>query len=105
MKSQNKTKEYISELNDYLKMFQADHEAWLELCDVYLYEMEYTKAAFCLEELILMHPHNHVYNQRYADVFLLIKYLTNSHLIKLFFSRSSILKAILKLQEHTIHTH
>jgi hypothetical protein len=49
-------------------MFQADQEAWLELCDAYLNEMEFAKAAFCLEELILMNPHNHVYHQRYADV-------------------------------------
>jgi len=68
LKSQNKTKEYINELNDYLKLYQADHEAWLELCEAYLNEMEYSKACFCLEELILMHPHNHVYYQRYADI-------------------------------------
>ena len=67
-KSQNRIKEYINELNEYLKMFQADHEAWLELCDAYLNEMEYSKACFCLEELILLNPHNHVYHQRYADV-------------------------------------
>lgn len=68
LKSQNKTKEYINELNDYLKLYQADHEAWLELCEAYLNEVEYSKACFCLEELILMHPHNHVYYQRYADI-------------------------------------
>jgi tetratricopeptide (TPR) repeat protein len=67
-KSQNKIKEYINELNDYLKKFQADHEAWLELCEAYLNEMEFSKAAFCLEELILMNPHNHVYHQKYADI-------------------------------------
>jgi tetratricopeptide (TPR) repeat protein len=68
LKSQNKTKEYINELNDYLKLYQADHEAWLELCEAYLNEMEFAKASFCLEELIIMHPHNHVYFQRYADI-------------------------------------
>ncbi len=67
-KSQNRIKEYINELNEYVKMFQADHEAWLELCDAYLNEMEYSKACFCVEELILMVPHNHVYHQRFADV-------------------------------------
>ena len=61
-------KEYITELNDYLKTYQADHEAWLELCEAYLNEAEYSKAVFCLEELILMYPHNHVYYQRYGDV-------------------------------------
>lgn len=68
LKSQNKIKEYVNELNDYLKLYQADHEAWLELCEAYLNELEYSKACFCLEELILMHPHNHVYYQRYADI-------------------------------------
>jgi ER membrane protein complex subunit 2 len=68
LKAQNRIKEYISELTDYLKTFQADHEAWLELCDAYLNELDYSKAAFCLEELILMYPHNHVYHQRFADV-------------------------------------
>ena len=68
MKSQNRIKEYIEALNDYLKVYQADQEAWLELCDVYLSELEYSKAAFCLEELILMHPYNHVYHQKFADV-------------------------------------
>lgn len=68
LKSQNKIKEYINELNDYLKTYQADHEAWLELCEAYLNEMEYSKAIFCLEELILLYPHNHVYFQRYADI-------------------------------------
>jgi len=75
LKSQNKIKEYINELNDYLKLYQADHEAWLELCEAYLNEAEYAKASFCLEELILMHPHNHVYYQRYAD----IKYTQGSY--------------------------
>ena len=68
LKSQNKTKEYVNALSEYLKLFQADHEAWLELCDAYLNEMDYSKAAFCLEELILMYPHNHVYHQKFADV-------------------------------------
>jgi len=75
LKSQNRVKEYISELNDHLKIYQADHEAWLELCEAYLNELEYAKAAFCLEELILMYPHNHVYYQRYAD----IKYTQGSY--------------------------
>jgi len=68
LKAQNKTKEYITELNEYLKIYQTDQEAWLELCDAYLNELEYGKAAFCVEELILAHPYNHVYHQKYADI-------------------------------------
>lgn len=68
LKSANKPREYITELIEYLKFFQADHEAWLELSDAYLNEMEFSKAAFCLEELLLMNPHNHCYHQRFADI-------------------------------------
>ena len=42
----------------------ADGEAWMELCDLYILEQDYAKAAFCCEELILQHPHNHLYYQR-----------------------------------------
>ena len=46
----------------------ADGEAWMELCDLYICEQEYSKAAFCCEELLLQHPHNHLYYQRYAEI-------------------------------------
>lgn len=46
----------------------SDHEAWMELADLYLAEQDYNKAAFCVEELILFNPHNHLYHQRYAEV-------------------------------------
>jgi tetratricopeptide (TPR) repeat protein len=68
LKSQNKTQDYIEELNDYLQTYQADHESWLELSEAYLNELDYAKAAFCMEELILISPHNHLYHQRYADI-------------------------------------
>ena len=29
---------------------------------------EFQRAAFCVEELILCHPHNHLYHQRYAEI-------------------------------------
>lgn len=45
-----------------------DTEAWQELCDLYINEQDYAKAAFCVEELILHHPQNHLYHQRYADI-------------------------------------
>ena len=35
----------------------SDSEAWCELCDMYIAEQEYSKAAFCMEELILANPH------------------------------------------------
>ncbi len=48
--------------------FQADQEGWSELCDLYLSEHEYIKAAFCAEELLLINPHNHLNHERYASI-------------------------------------
>lgn len=67
----------------------VDQEAWQELCDLYLGEQEYAKAAFCMEELILHNPHNHLFHQRLAE----IKYTQVYHiiykLINLFIIRKS----------------
>ena len=65
----------------------SDHEAWTELADLYLEKNKlvrivsavswmvlslsrssYEKAAFCLEELLLVNPHYHLHHQRYAEV-------------------------------------
>lgn len=46
----------------------ADFEGWQELCDLYIIEQDFSKAAFCMEELILHNPHNHLLHQRYADI-------------------------------------
>lgn len=46
----------------------ADTEAWQELGELYVAENDFNKAAFCVEELILHNPHNHLLHQRYADI-------------------------------------
>lgn len=46
----------------------SDVEAWQELCELYLQVQEYSRAAFCAEELILHQPHNHLMHQRLADI-------------------------------------
>lgn len=48
----------FKELNKYLEIFQCDVESWFELAEIYLAELEYEKAAFCFEELILLNPAN-----------------------------------------------
>lgn len=68
LKAQGENGKAIMELVKYLKEFMADGEAWMELCDLYILEQDYAKAAFCCEELILQHPHNHLYYQRYAEI-------------------------------------
>merc|ERR1712141_568339 len=68
LKAQGENVKAIAELVKYLKDFMADGEAWMELCDLYILEQDYAKASFCCEELILQHPHNHLYYQRYAEI-------------------------------------
>lgn len=68
LKAKGKTLEAIKELVEYLKKFMNDQEAWHELCDLYLQEHEYSKAAFCMEELILHNPHSHLIHQRYGEI-------------------------------------
>ena len=58
----------INALTKYLEDFMNDGEAWMELCELYILEQDYTKASFCCEELILQNPHNHLYYQKFADI-------------------------------------
>ncbi|KAF8563213.1 hypothetical protein P879_07735 [Paragonimus westermani] len=67
LKAQRKNVEAIEELRQYLKIFMSDFEAWNELADMYLAEGDYKHAAFCMEEMLLSNPHNHLYCQRYAE--------------------------------------
>lgn len=67
-KAQNKYEETVEQLNEYLKDFMGDQEAWMELSELYIHQQDYSKAAFCMEELILSHPHNHLYHQRFAEI-------------------------------------
>lgn len=68
LKSQKRNAEAIKELTDYLKKFMNDNEAWSELCDLYVGEQDYAKAAFCAEELILANPHNYLNHLRLAEI-------------------------------------
>jgi len=68
LKACGKIPEAIKELSEYLKKFMVDQEAWQELCDLYLSEQEYGRAAFCMEELILHNPHSHLLHQRLAEI-------------------------------------
>ncbi|XP_052250759.1 ER membrane protein complex subunit 2-like isoform X1 [Dreissena polymorpha] len=67
-KEQNDLPEAVNQLNKYLETFMTDFDAWMELCDLYLQHQEYSKAAFCLEELIMSNPHSHLYHQKYAEI-------------------------------------
>lgn len=58
----------IRYLNFIAFRFMSDQEAWHELCSLYLSENEYSKAAFCMEEVLLHNPHSHLIHQRLAEI-------------------------------------
>jgi tetratricopeptide (TPR) repeat protein len=58
----------ITRLNEYLKIYMTDSDAYGELADLYLSVCEYKKAAFCVEELIIIDPNNPLYFSKYADI-------------------------------------
>jgi len=68
LKAQGDSNRAVQELVKYLRIFMSDQEAWLELSELYSLEQEYSKAAFCMEELLLHNPHNHLYHQRHAEI-------------------------------------
>lgn len=88
LKEQNKIEETIAQLNEYLGDFLGDQEAWMELCELYIRQQEFSKAAFCMEELILSHPHNHLYHQRYAEIHYTIGHQENMQRAKKYFAQA-----------------
>lgn len=46
----------------------SDQEAWHELCNLYLMEGDYSRAAFCMEEVLLHNPFSHLIHQRLGDI-------------------------------------
>jgi len=91
--AERRTGDAIRELSEYLKTFMNDQEAWLELCDLYVQEQEYGKAAYCMEELILANPHNHLYHERYAEIQYTINSAESLELARSYFSQALRLNA------------
>lgn len=65
----------IDALTKYLDTYYDDHEAWLELCDVYLSKHMYDQAAYCCEEIILLQPSNHICYLKYAETLYTLNHL------------------------------
>ncbi|KAI1290178.1 ER membrane protein complex subunit 2 [Halotydeus destructor] len=86
--AQRKLPEAVSELCEYLEKFMNDQEAWLELADLYIQEQEYSKAAFCYEELILNNPHNHLYHEKFAEIQYTINNADSLELARSYFSQA-----------------
>lgn len=52
----------------FILRFMSDQEAWHELCNLYLMESDYSKAAFCMEEVLLHNPYSHLIHQRLGEI-------------------------------------
>lgn len=68
LRDMGRTQDAIDMLNRYLDAYYADVEAWLELSDLYLELAMYSQAAFCIEELLLQAPLQHIYHLKYAEI-------------------------------------
>jgi hypothetical protein len=45
-----------------------DFEGWMEVCNIYLSQLDYPKACYCMEEFIMSNPHNHLLYEKFAEV-------------------------------------
>ncbi|XP_055379750.1 ER membrane protein complex subunit 2 [Condylostylus longicornis] len=88
LKAKGKIQDAIKELCDYLKKFMSDQEAWHELCNLYLSEGEYAKAAFCMEEVLLHNPHSHLIHQRLAEIRYTMGGMENIEIAKTYYSQA-----------------
>lgn len=66
---QNKTDEAVSALVKHLETFCMDEDAWMCLSDLYIELGNYARAAFCLEEIVMMRAHTAHYHIRLAEIY------------------------------------
>ncbi|KAI7899809.1 uncharacterized protein BX663DRAFT_440415 [Cokeromyces recurvatus] len=75
LKARNKDEEMMKALSTYLDTYYDDHEAWSELCDIYVSKHMYDQAAYCCEEMILLQPSNHISFLKYAEILYTLNHL------------------------------
>jgi len=78
----------IKLLNEYLKIFMADTDAWQELAELYLEQQMFKNAAFCYEELLLATPGNYHLHSKYAEILYTSGGYDNLRLARKYFAHS-----------------
>ena len=68
LRAQGRPAEASRRLCEYLQVVCSDADAWLELHALYLARQQARRAAFCIEELILVNPMAYMYHIRYAEI-------------------------------------
>ncbi|PAV86390.1 hypothetical protein WR25_15385 [Diploscapter pachys] len=81
----------IRDLNEYLKTFLNDNEAWIQLSELYLHENDIPKAMHCIEELIVSSPLNTLFLNRLADMRYTIGGVENLELAASYYGRATAL--------------
>ena len=80
--------EAIQTLNKALEMDMADTQIWFELSQIYLAHMNYKKAAYCFEEILVQKPTNYLYNLKYGEILYWIGGGENLELARKYFSKA-----------------
>jgi len=62
------TNEALTVLNKYVEVNMEDSEAWAEMANMYMSKQNYSKAAYCYEEVLAKEPRNYLVNLRYAEL-------------------------------------
>lgn len=88
LRDSNLKDEAIETLNWGLKMNMADTQSWFELAEIYVSNMNYTKAAYWFEEVLLQKPTNYVYNLKYGELMYSIGGGDNLILARKYFSKA-----------------
>ena len=68
LRAQGRPAEASRRLCEHLQVVCSDADAWLELHALYLARQQARRAAFCIEELILVNPMAYMYHIRYAEI-------------------------------------
>lgn len=61
-------KDAVDDINVYLRNNQADLETWQYLANIYIENCLYSKAIYCLEELVVTYPQNYYLFILYAEL-------------------------------------
>jgi len=67
--SENNLDKAIFYMVEYLSIFQCDDDGWMFLADLYIDLGYYSRAAFCLEEIVMKNPHTAHYHIRLAEIY------------------------------------
>ncbi|CAI2347183.1 unnamed protein product [Caenorhabditis sp. 36 PRJEB53466] len=86
--AQGKRLDAIRAINEYLKIFLNDPEAWLQLSELFLLENDVAKAVHCLEECVLISPLTSMYLRRLGDLRYTQGGLENVELARAYYERA-----------------